>query len=365
MRLRIIAEDITRSDFFDFYALLYAYQDRSHYNHDQIAAELRFVVDYITKDHLNQFADMLLNRVPDPDHEETAAAMAQYGVSGDEETYLSVGMEKLSLQEKAQLLRQVLSFDHEHGFTGQTWFGLARTFLELVRAPQGLDSQILVVDKIYNLLHHGGQITDYMDENDWIEDALNYRDNANPAQIFAKASSRVRSVIGRASYSGMDRSPVGDIPKIYTALRRVAGRREGIEIQAGDRRIDITVRFRDIFANYEGNKTRMGPAWGGKMSDQLAGRPDLFELGDWHTGQISIEDRGDVLVVMGGGIEIPVPKPVNRQFNLAHDLVDAAQGIGSGSKLGRGAGIGRIKDSYNYVDGRRVKNPAKMMADMI
>jgi len=349
MRLRTIAEDISRTDFFDFYALLYAYQERGHYNDDQIAAELRFVVDYITKDHLNQFANMLLNRVPDAKHEETLAVMRQYGLDIDKETYLTTGIDNLSLQDKALVLSQVLSFNRKHGFTGQTWFGLTKTFLELVRAPQSLDSQILVVDKIYNLLHHGGQITDYMDERDWIEDALNYRDNANPAQIFAKASSRVRSVIGRANYSGMDRSPVGDIPKIYTALRRVAERRAGIDIQAGDRRIDVTVRYRDLFAYFEGRKMRMPPAWGGDMSKLFAERPDLFELGDWHTGQVSIEDRGDVLVVMGGGDEIPVPKPVNRQYNLAQDLVNAAQAIGSGSKLARGIGIGRIKDSYYSV----------------
>lgn len=359
MRLRTIVENISRSDFFDFYALLYAYQDHNHLDHKQITTELSFVVTNIVKDHLNQFADILLNRVPDPDHPETMEVLRQYGIEINSETYQTMGIENLSLKDKAQILSQVLVFDHKHGFTGKTWFGLTKTFLQLIQAPQNLDSQILVVDKIYNLLHHGGQITDYMDEKDWIEDALNYRDNANPAQIFAKASSRVRAVIGRASYSGMERSPVGDIPKLHTALRRVAERRAGIEIQAGDRRIDITVQYRDVFANYEGQKIKMSPAWGGVINKQYSKRPDLFELGDWHSGQISIEDRGNVLVVIGGNTEIAVPKPINRQFNLAHDLVDAAQHLAADGILSKGIGIGRIKDSYNYQNGRPVKSPPR------
>lgn len=354
MRLRIIAEDITSYDFFDFYALLYAYHDRNHLNHDQIAAELRFAVSHIVKDHLNQFANMLINRVVDPEHEETAAVLADYGIGLDEDTMETTGVENLSLQEKAEVLKKIIAFQHHHGFTGETWFGLADTFLQLVRAPEQLDSQVLVVDKIYNLLHHGGQITDYMDERDWIEDALNYRDNANPAQIFAKASPRVRSIIGRANYSGMDRSPVGDIPKLHTALRRVAGRRPGLTISVNNQRIDITVKFRDLFYSDEDHPTPMkfpSPAFGGQIPARYADDPRL-KLGDWHEGTVSIEDRGDFLVVIGGGAELPVPKPINRQFNLAHDVVDAAYGVATGSPIIRGIGIGRIKDSYNYKDGR-------------
>lgn len=354
MKLSIIAEDISRNDFFDFYSLLYAYQERNGQDHNQIASELRFIVNYITKDHLNQFANMLLNRVPDLDHEETTELLAQYGVGVDEETYQTTGLDKLDLRQKADLLRQVLAFDQKHGFTGDTWFGLTRTFLELVRAPKDLDSQILVADKIYNLLHHGGQITDYMDEKDWMEDALNYRDNANPAQIFAKASPRVRSLIGRASYSGMDRTPVGDIPKIHTALRRVG--RPGVEVKVNGNRIDVDVAFRDILANHEGEWFKFpNPAWGGKLPQSASERPELFQLGDWHKGQISIEDRGDSLVVSGGGTELPIPKPVNRQYGLAQDLVSAAASLASGGKLTRGSSISSIKDNYNYINGRRVR----------
>ncbi len=357
MRLRTIVEDISRNDFFDFYTLLYAYQERNSPNHKQIEAELKFIVAYIVKDHLNQLGNMLLNRVPDTEHEESMAVFHQYGLEIDEETSETIGMEKLSVQDKAAILAKILSFNHEHGFTGKTWFGLAKTFIELVRVPADLNSQILVVDKIYNLLHHGGQITDYMDESNWIEDALNYRDNANPAQIFAKASSRVRALIGRASYTGMDSTPVADIPKIYTALRRAANKRSGVNIEHdGNNKITITVQFRDLFSNQNGEKFRMPmPAFGGVIPQRFAERPDLFEMGELHIGQISIEDRGNVLMVTGGGAEVPIPKPVNRQLHLAQDLIWVAKGVGSGYAPTKGSGIANIKDNYYHIDGRRVK----------
>lgn len=346
MRLHTIIEDISKTDFFDFYALLNAYHDSANQaNHQQITAELRYLVTQISQDHLNQFAFMLLNRVPDLDHDETNELYQQYGLTVDDDTFEIVGVENLTLQQKGAVLSQLLKFNRRHGFTGDTWLGLTKTFLELLSARGDLESQILVVDKIYNLLHHGGQITDYMDEKDWLEDALNFRDNANPAQIFAKASSRVRAVIGRASYVGMERGEVGDFAKVHTALRRVARKFGGVDVEVNGQVLVVNVKLRGVLV--DGKPFPGGPAWGGVMPAYVDRLPaGSVSLGEWQTGRVMVSDGGESLVVSDGASQVVVQKPIDRQFDFATDVVLAASQVAVGLSLYRKNGSGVVKANY-------------------
>lgn len=231
----IICEDIGKTDFFDFYALLYAYQDRNHPEHEQITRELKFLTDLIFRDHINQLFAIVINRITDYEHKDMVNIMSDYGIRFNEDVRTAIeqgteippdndwwrGLELLPLNDKASLLSELSSLRHNYGTTDETWnVELSNSLIDIANYGGSLNSQIAAIDKMYNLLHHGGFVIDYMDEVKWLEDALHYRDNANPAQILSQASSRIRALIGRSSYHDMDRSQVDDLKILSTAIRR-------------------------------------------------------------------------------------------------------------------------------------------------
>lgn len=350
MKLRLISEDITKREFFDFYSLEYAY---SKDKNPEIERNLHFLADHILRDHLNQLADILIERLPNIDDWEVQKVMYKYGLTVDEE-YMLVGIDKLTFKEKVSIIYDLVKINSHHDFTGDTWFSLGRTFLDLVRYGSGRKSKILAIDKLYNLLHHGGPIVDYMDESDWLEDALHIRDNANPAQLFALASPRVRALVGRSSYSGMKRGPVGDIAKIYTALRRASKGNPGIVVnQIDDEMLEVDVHFTPLFL-----KTGTAPwvAIGGKVNPAHQRFVDNGELtlGEPTVGSIYIEDAGNVFIVGNNQSSVAVRKPVNRQYSLAQDMIQAAIYTADGKDVRIGNAVADIKPSYNYRGGRRI-----------
>lgn len=231
----VICEDISKTDFFDFYALLYVYQDRNHPEHEQVTRELKFLTDLIFKDHINQLFAIVISRITDYEHTDMINIMSDYGIRFNEDVRTAIeqgtkipssdnwwhGLERLSLDDKVSLLSELSSLRHNYGTTDETWnVELSNSLIDIANYGSSLNSQIAAIDKMYNLLHHGGFIIDYMDEVKWLEDALHYRDNANPAQILSQASSRIRALIGRSSYYDMDRSQVDDLKILSTAVRR-------------------------------------------------------------------------------------------------------------------------------------------------
>ncbi len=327
MKLRLIAENIDKREFFDFYALLHAHQEKTNPNHAEIEQRLKFIAGHILQDHLTQLGRMLMNRLVDPKHEETKAILGAHPqLQYDPQAHRLRGVESLSVPEMAGVIAQVAALKHEHGFTGKTWRGLGQTFVELAGTPPGLKSQIMAVDKLYNLLHHGGQITDYMDESDWLEDALNHRDNANPAQISAMASANVRALVGRSAFIGMKRAPVNDLEKLNTALHRLSDRRAGVKthLEDGAMRIDIDVT--PIMMNGHPHMY----IWGGDLKDHhrswlRVGKraPELdIHKGQPVRGSAMIYDAPDCLTVSftNGQSEV-VQKPINRQMRLIDDIL--------------------------------------------
>lgn len=349
MKLNLILENIARRDFFDFYSLEYAYYSKN--KDPEIGKNLKFMSGHILNDHLEQFANILLHRLPDMEDEEIKEIMFGYGITMDYDAYELLGVDKLSFQEKVSIIRKLVGIGRHHGFTGNTWFNLGRTFLELINTGSSIESRVLAIDKLYNLLHHGGMIVDYMDESDWLEDALHIRDNANPAQLFSLSSPRVRALIGRSSYTGMEYKPVDDIRKIYTALRRISKNRPGIDIYISDNKLIIVVDFIPLI--YKNNSTPWD-AIGGKVPlsfQRLVDNGDIT-FGQKLRGKISIEDEGDSLIIGGidGGADGKafVSKPINRQYLLAQDIIASAINIAKSKKL-------NIKRSYFYRDNKLVK----------
>lgn len=321
MRLGIISENIKRQDFYDFYSLEYAYHK---FKDEKVEKNLNHLAQLILTDHLNQLGKILIGRLADLDDEDTVGILQRHGVKitsyqhrGSEYQEWS-GIEELTLKQKIEAVAALVRQNKGTRFTGDTWFGLGKTFLELVKMGSSRQSRIMAIDKLYNLLHHGGFIVDYMDENDWLEDALHTRDVANPAQLFALASPRVRALIGRSSYSGMDRRPVDDISKLHTALRRVA-QDNGISIVRDQNRITITIEFTSMLLGGRMLYYYIGDEMPSRYQELLD--KGLVTIGQTLRGTINIEDIGDKLIVSNDIGEVIVSKPINRQHELAGDLL--------------------------------------------
>jgi hypothetical protein len=319
------------------------------------------VSNHILKDHLLQISNILFNRLIDMSHQPSAQLMGAYGIIVDQATHQVKVPDELSINDRAGIISKIVGFNHHHGFTGSTWNGLGAEFVKLCRTPDNLNQRILAIDKIYNLLHHGGQLTDYMDESDWIEDALNFRDNANPAQIFSQASPDVRAIIGRGSYVGQDRGNVGDLQKLFTACRRASVDKPGIECTLESGILKLVINFSNLLWTGKewpdmAGKSAPWVIYGDKPCGQGRAMIDAgyVEQGPRKTTEIVVTDKGTHLEVYSNQSSVEVKKPINRQYNLAQDLIRAAISAMNGP-LRVGSSISNIKPSYYSKQGRRVK----------
>lgn len=311
-----LSEGINKTDFYDFYALLNAYYNNK--NDLEIKKHLNLIADIIYDDHMMQLGRIILNRISDPDHKETAKILNNYGVSFNEDFDL-VGAHKLSISDLISIISRLITFDHHFDITGKTWLKLSNVFVNIGSSVKTLHDKILAIDKIYGLLHHGGMITDYMDEK-WLEDALNTRDSATSAQIFANASSNVRSIIGRASYAGQMQTPVDDFDKVHTALLRVA-------------KTDLGQFVKDVSIDKKSNKIVVS----------LKIVKDAKEL----SGLVIVDNYDDKLVIRSKYGMASVFKPINYQHKLAMDIIAATKFAALKKRLVRGDFYGAIADSYS------------------
>lgn len=343
MKLSIISENISRQDFFDFYALEYA--QSMYADNKEINRNLEYLANHIIQDHLDQFGTILVDRLPNFDNETIIAFLEKYGISLDE-NYSMVGIDKLSLQQKIEIISKLVAINDHFGFTDGTWFDIGKKFLDFVRTGKSTQAKILTIDKMYNMLHHSGILTDYMEENGWLEDALHIRDTANPAQIFALASPRVRSLIGRATYHGMANNAVSDIQKIYSAFRRIMKDNNDISLDVKDDRITLTVNF--VVIEIHGMKFNVTPSTAPDAKEYIA---DGIRM----KGVLSIRDEGDRFEITSPNDVVYVPKPINRQYHLASDMINAAMSTATGQDLRVGIGISNIKKKY-YINKKNKSN---------
>lgn len=322
MRLKTIIEDITKREFFDFYALLYAHQNDR--NDEIVTRHLSFLTGQILNDHLNQIAQILFNRLIDPDHQETAEILDTYNIISDDDGMQTILPDSLSLSDKADIIKRVVPFNHHHGFTGSTWVNLGREFVSLCNTAPGLNSQVSAIDRLYNMMHHGGLLADYMDERRWLEDALNYRDNANPAQIFRQASPEVRAIVGRSSYSGQNHKNVSDIDKLFTACRRIENRYPGMTTQVDKDILEIAIKHRMTYWTDSG---RMTPCilYGdepNKSIETLINR-NMIKLGESAIARVKISDTGRTLTITTSGQSKIIEKPI-KQFRFIENAISDA-----------------------------------------
>lgn len=223
MKLRTICENIRKTDFFDFYALVYVYQDlKTSTGTDlsyrkEVASALREVGTYIFQDHMHQLAKMIMCRLVDVEDlgvgnqkvckkfriRITAASMKNDSSGtwpfADPDSDLS----RLSLVQQSQFLSDLVEYRTEEDITagsGGVWESLASTFADLARTNiNNLNELVLVIDRIYGLTHHGGQVLDYFDESNWLEAALNNRTLTSPRNLLFHASPSVRELLTSAS----------------------------------------------------------------------------------------------------------------------------------------------------------------------
>jgi hypothetical protein len=361
MRLRIIAEDITKREFFDFYALEQAYN--RYPNNKQIKQYLEFYANIILKDHLNQFANILVDRLAEIENHKGAVKWAQRLGLGLNDDYEITGLDKVSFGQKIEFIQWLVKTEHMWGFTGSTWFQLGKDFLKVCERAKNqlsLRHKILAIDKLLNMAHHGGHVIDYMDERQWLENALNIRDNATPAQIFALASSNVRAVIGRGEFGGGDGTQVSDIQKLHTALRRAAKGNENITIEFNNDKITIHgkirgLKFKQSWVETEGeyisakgkvNRVREHFLHFGTIPTQqelgASIEPGDIELGDWQTGTIVVrDDDGDGFHIDSDtGSSRKKKETDGRFYGLAQDLIYGVQRLAaSGDYKSTGLGV--------------------------
>lgn len=353
MKLRLITEDIARSEFFDFYALQYAYTTLNDIDKPEIRRALEYVTNHIFNDHIDQLSLIALNRIADFEHPETAEILARNGI--DIIDYAYIGIDDIPAQQRIRMLEEILPFGHIFRFTGKTWFQLGRDIIKLAHTPPNLSARILAIDKIYNLLHHGGQLSDYMDESNWLEDALNIRDNANPPYLLSQTSRWVRELIGSALRHTGTASQITELQKLHTALRRAA--KDGVSIKFTGDKLLVSVRVTAIDPlDYESGMTR-SYAWGDELTEwqRLMIDSGRYKLGKQHTATMEIRETANKLILTAGGSTEELPKPINRQYHLATDIMLATARVAFGEPIGRGLGVSNIKHSYFYKNKRPVK----------
>lgn len=243
MRLRTIAENIKRSEFFDFYALVYVYQELDRLTGSdvdyrrEVRQNLHFLAKYIFNDHMDQLATIISNRWMNEgrkgndlyhDNPGNLDIYRKYGIRLEVDDDFGVhdfvddnDVHKLSVGQQAKLIGELIATGH-HGFTGNRWEDLGRKFIELAKTNvENLNGLILTIDKIYGLMHHGGSILDYFDEHAWLEKALHSRALTSPKNLLYNASSQIRELLTSANI-GIPRQERISLPQeIGVALRRV------------------------------------------------------------------------------------------------------------------------------------------------
>lgn len=221
----ILLESINKTDFFDFYALEYA--ANSQYQPDpetqkEIYKRLKETTEYIYNDLIRQYAKILIERFADTYVKGRERLYTVYGLAIEKDTKtdkISVkGLDNLSISQQTELIKKVLKTRKlASSFTTATWKNLALKFLEVSNA-QSLRDKILTIDRVYGFAHHGGLLTDYMDEKSWIDDALNFRARATIDQILSNASYGIKELIG---HYGTVAKPITYLELLRVAIDRL------------------------------------------------------------------------------------------------------------------------------------------------
>ena len=246
---RVLGENISKTDFFDLYSLISAHNEPNHNMGDkehnkEIERRLAYELQYVFSDQMDQLFAIICERMMESDEsdweeEEQIESPViplfkkwsiPLGVSASDgmPTVDRSNLGDISYEQRARFLKELVQFRQEEdvagGFTSNNgvWAGLAAKYEQLAAAGKSIGSMILAVDRIYGLCHHGGMLSDYFDERDWLEDALHTRSAGDPSQFLRYTSSDVRNLVGSAIH-GTKPPEVTPLEKLRVSLTKVTG----------------------------------------------------------------------------------------------------------------------------------------------
>lgn len=206
-----ITEGFSRSDFFNMYLLLYASTEPQNRDDEDIQRLSKFYVDYILNDLIRQLTNICAERY----FNRSGDFLKRQNYGEYEESSLDqLRSDPLGSKKKIAYFLQSVRDEA----TGGVWKYICTELLNAVNAFSHRD-KVVAVDRLMNMLHHGGEIIDYLDEYSWLSQALDYRDNASPAQLARFASGQVRDVVGAV---GGERGNIDPLRLLSTAIRRAA-----------------------------------------------------------------------------------------------------------------------------------------------
>ena len=350
MRLSVLNENISRSEFFDLYTLLTASQLHliPPENIQSANDQLYWLAQTIIRDHADQIAKIVMERISDPEQEIVQNAMRLYGLY-DDDSYRIHGIDKLSLEDKIDYINLIKDYQ-PFGFTGDTWRHLAY-FIANFRMPTGITDTVLAIDKIYNLLHHGGQIIDYMDESNWLEDALNYRDNSTLQQLARYASSNTRNIVGRGNLTG-DNKTVTENQKLWTSFRRRIGpddKTTKVDYDKATDTITVSGMGYSIVDLKDGKRFPMTWAVKNRVIEKFE-QSEEFQVDRFPWSATVVPIPSGLQVNYQNGTSSTVPLPITRQIRLATDIIHSAANSAARDNVDVGTGFGGLKPDYNYKD---------------
>jgi hypothetical protein len=205
----LIEEGFSRSDFFDMYLLLYASTEPTNRDDQDIQRFAKFYVDFILNDLIKQLTNICISRLGSTTRALLSDRWYYKGLSQDEVA--------VSKKDIAEFLKNVID-TRSYKAVDRVWQHIYAELLDAVNATTHRE-KIIAVDRLMNMLHHGGEIIDYLDQSNWLSHALNYRDNASPIQLARFASSKVREAVGMV---GGERGDISPLKLLSTAIRRAA-----------------------------------------------------------------------------------------------------------------------------------------------
>ena len=280
----VLSEAVDKRDFFDTQVLIALYGDNT-VDKTEVASLLRFYLDELLTSYINDFYKVLIVRFlstgwVDDDgvrHEDNLDLYESLGYlkgyTGNEEDwhdgYINVGSEEeldefynvasivgTPFGDRVRVLNHISKSNMVNNQAGETWFGFIPVLDKMLRSLLGgdLSRKILVLDKFYGLTHHGGMISDYL-EDKYLEYALHDRSFSSVRQMLPYCSSEVRR-LARSSTIGSGNTAVDPLERVYTGFLRANSK-----IRNSNRGARLTSKGLEVFIDvYRGYKTPRLPS---------------------------------------------------------------------------------------------------------
>lgn len=341
MRLRKLYEEISKTDFFDLYTLLYFSTDEKYRNNHEVQRLTEFYVNYVWKDLTDQLTNRVVERFGDVGEDFGVPDVNWLQYKDQDTLKLMYGQWAKNIAElpqatKLKYLKHLVDNKISGGgFAGETWRSIAAECLRSSTASNH-KQRVLAVDRLMGLLHHGGQITDHLDERKWLAQALNYRDNANPLQLAKYASSQVRQLIGRSAFIGMGQEPVSPLRMLATAIRRASVNHPNTEVIVNEPH--ITIKVDGTFYGPPMHNTPDSSAGsfhaGGKLPEFIS-KFGYVQIGEGHgeiTGTLN-HDAIDFYDLYNN--QKSAKLPISDYYNTAYEITKWLRGTAAGEKQAR------------------------------